>query len=295
MNFISYAQNFEDVMLRRALKNVEKGFYIDVGANDPIDYSVTKAFYDLGWCGINIEPVAEWFQKLQRERPKDINLQIAASDSKGELRFFEVQGTGLSTTDPEYAKRHARENGYAVIEYSVPTRTLTDICLQQCVSEVHFLKIDVEGCEFSVLNGLDFSIIRPWIVLVESTLPGLQIEDYEGWEPLLLNHGYHYVYFDGLNRYYVADEHPELDASFSVPPNVWDRFEPFEVHKLGMQCQQLKGVLNEREDQRQQLESALHSLMNSRSWRITVPLRMTGKLVRYFRQRYLQLIAKVQK
>jgi hypothetical protein len=34
--FTSYAQNFEDVMLRRALKNVVHGFYVDVGAQDPI-------------------------------------------------------------------------------------------------------------------------------------------------------------------------------------------------------------------------------------------------------------------
>lgn len=57
MTFISYAQNYEDVMLHRALKGVEKGFYIDVGANDPVQYSVTKAFYERGWRGINIEPI----------------------------------------------------------------------------------------------------------------------------------------------------------------------------------------------------------------------------------------------
>jgi hypothetical protein len=30
--FISYAQNYEDVMLFRALKNINQGFYVDVGA-----------------------------------------------------------------------------------------------------------------------------------------------------------------------------------------------------------------------------------------------------------------------
>ena len=65
MSIVSYAQNFEDVMLHRALKNIDQGFYIDVGANDPEIDSVTKAFYDMGWRGINIEPVAEWFEKLQ--------------------------------------------------------------------------------------------------------------------------------------------------------------------------------------------------------------------------------------
>ena len=32
---ISYAQNFEDVMLWRALRHVPKGFYIDVDAHEP--------------------------------------------------------------------------------------------------------------------------------------------------------------------------------------------------------------------------------------------------------------------
>jgi len=49
VTFISYAQNHEDVLLYRALKGVGKGFYIDVGANDPEEDSVTKAFYDRGW------------------------------------------------------------------------------------------------------------------------------------------------------------------------------------------------------------------------------------------------------
>ena len=87
MSFISYAQNFEDVMLHRALRDVKKGFYIDVGANDPVVDSVTKAFYDSGWRGINIEPVKEFYEKLQQDRPDDINLQLAARASKGNVDF----------------------------------------------------------------------------------------------------------------------------------------------------------------------------------------------------------------
>ena len=69
MNFISYAQNLEDVMLYRILKRVEAGFYIDVGAQHPVLDSVNKAFYDRGWRGINIEPNSEDFSLLQKERP----------------------------------------------------------------------------------------------------------------------------------------------------------------------------------------------------------------------------------
>ena len=44
---ISYAQNFEDVMVYRALRHRQSGFYIDVGAADPVHFSVTKWLYTL--------------------------------------------------------------------------------------------------------------------------------------------------------------------------------------------------------------------------------------------------------
>jgi len=54
MTFISYAQNFEDVMLWRALGHVSAGRYIDVGAQDPVVDSVSKAFYEHGWRRIHV-------------------------------------------------------------------------------------------------------------------------------------------------------------------------------------------------------------------------------------------------
>ncbi|WP_018231901.1 FkbM family methyltransferase [Thioalkalivibrio thiocyanodenitrificans] len=226
MTFVSYAQNFEDVMLWRALKHVESGFYIDVGANDPEIDSVTKAFYDRGWQGINIEPVAQWFQRLEEQRPRDINLQMAVGAKQGEVVIYELPDTGLSTTDKATAERHEAERGYKKLENAVPVETLTSICRRLHVAPIHFLKIDVEGAEKDVLEGLDLSIIRPWVIVVESTLPNTQIEDYAEWEPILCDADYDYVYFDGLNRYYVAYEHHELKAHFITPPNVFDEFMP---------------------------------------------------------------------
>jgi len=51
---ISYAQNFEDVMLNRVFRDRVDGFYVDFGAADPVNLSVTKWFYDLGWTRGNI-------------------------------------------------------------------------------------------------------------------------------------------------------------------------------------------------------------------------------------------------
>ena len=52
----SYAQNAEDVPPLRLFASKPEGFYVDVGAGDPVQHSVTKLFYDAGWNGINVEP-----------------------------------------------------------------------------------------------------------------------------------------------------------------------------------------------------------------------------------------------
>lgn len=224
MSFVSYAQNYEDVILLRALRGVVNGFYIDVGAQHPRNDSVTKAFYDLGWHGINVEPVAHWHRMLVEQRPRDINLCVAAGAGEGTIDLFEVKDSGLSTTSAEFARRH-REAGLPVQSpRQVPVRRLDSICIEQRVSQVHFLKVDAEGAEADVLGGIDWRSIRPWVVLVEATEPNSRTSNHAQWEPLLTGHDYDFVYHDGLNRFYLAREHADLAPAFAEPPNVFDAF-----------------------------------------------------------------------
>src|SRR5665213_2456142 len=100
MRLISYAQNFEDVMLWRALRHVENGFYIDVGAQDPVLSSTSLAFYERGWRGVNIEPVAAYADLLRAQRPDEEVLQTAVGKSSNQLlTFYEIPDTGLSTAN----------------------------------------------------------------------------------------------------------------------------------------------------------------------------------------------------
>src|SRR5436190_9613001 len=91
---ITYAQNFEDVMLTRLFGDRADGFYVDVGAGGPKRSSVTKWFYDQGWSGINIEPHRELFQALVAARPRDINLDCGIGDSAGHAAFAEMSFGG---------------------------------------------------------------------------------------------------------------------------------------------------------------------------------------------------------
>ena len=241
---ISYAQNCEDVMLLRALAGVERGFYIDVGAQDPVIDSVTKAFYERGWRGINIEPVDHWFQKLLADRPEDTNLQLAAGSGTGRVRLYEVADTGRSTIDPASAQL-CRDEGLELKEHEVETRSLDGICAELDVREVHFLKIDVEGAESEVLRGMALETVRPWIILLEATEPNSQATTHQTWEHLLTDRGYPFVYFDGLNRFYVAAEHPELRDAFLTPPNCFDRYVRYPEWWASQQLSELKRQLHE--------------------------------------------------
>lgn len=223
---ISYAQNFEDVMLWRALGHIECGFYIDVGACSPDDMSVTKLFSERGWRGINVEPNPVHYEALKFRRPRDINLPIALGSQEGQMDIHLFGDTGLSTLDDSIAQSH-REN-WKETTHTVGLRRLADVW-RECVPSdqpVHFLKVDVEGFERDVLLGAEWSAHRPWIVVVEATAPLSVEQRHSAWENILLDADYTFVYFDGLNRFYVASEHSDLVAAFFAPPNVFDDYIP---------------------------------------------------------------------
>jgi FkbM family methyltransferase len=221
---LSYAQNFEDVILWRALEHLEKGFYIDIGAQDPVLESVSFSFYEKGWRGVHVEPTPAYARKLREARPDETVLQVAVGTVAGVIPFWEFPDTGLSTGSALIAAEH-RVAFYKAVPIQVTCVPLSQILDAQGGRPIHWLKIDVEGMEDDVIDSWPPSLVRPWIVVVESIKPLTQEESYSAWEPKLLKLGYQFVYFDGINRYYVGNEHNQLMSVFGLGPNVFDRFE----------------------------------------------------------------------
>ncbi|VVN76494.1 FkbM family methyltransferase [Pseudomonas fluorescens] len=268
MTFISYAQNFEDIRLWRALKYFENGFYIDVGANHPSHDSVTKAFYDRGWTGINIEPVEEYYAALAQQRLKDINLQCVAGETEETRTLYGIAGTGLSTVEAEVAKLH-RDSGMDVQTQTVTSRTLSSICAEHVQDRpIHFMKIDVEGHEESVLRGMDFKQWRPWIMLIETPWNRDQ-----AWEKIVIEAGYQVVQFDGLNTFYLAEEHLNLLGAFNTPPCNLDEFQFCYGHKFSYPLADLENALKQERQRADRAEAELRALKLSRSWRAVQKLK----------------------
>ena len=224
MRMISYAQHGEDVLLHRLFPKGHKGFYIDIGANHPTYHSVTRHFYDLGWRGINVEPVSRICAMLREARPDDLNLEFAISDHVGRMTLVEPSDSlGMSTLNLDFA-RGLRADGYSCVERSVSVTTLAQLCEQHVGDQViDFLKIDVEGHESAVILGGDWRRWRPRVLVVEATVIP------EAWEPMLLAADYLLATSDGVNRYYLRAEDAELQPRLSAPLWVSDTFLPVEV------------------------------------------------------------------
>jgi FkbM family methyltransferase len=232
MAITSYAQNFEDVMLARCFPG-PSGFYVDVGANDPDIDSVTRVFYERGWSGINIEPLASNFARLKKRRTRDLNLHLAAGDRDGTITFYEIgKWHGYSTTDAEIAAQHRRD-GLQVIEYNTPMRRLASVLDEHARGKtIDFLSVDVEGTEIAVLAGAELTRHRPKVILAESRLPVtvnmvdrfFDVPDRTAdYVKLLEPHSYLLAYRDGLNAFFVAEEHKDLARHFFFPPGIADR------------------------------------------------------------------------
>lgn len=223
---ISYAQNAEDVVLARVFRHQDAGHYIDVGAGHPVEDSVTKHFYDAGWRGINIEPMAREHELLCGERPEDINIRAALSDRTGRATLYEapLENRGASTLSQEVMHRYPNQAFTPVI---VEITTITDVWSRHPIGDVDFLKIDVEGHEEAVIRGGAWDRLRPRVLVIEATEPNSTTSSHEAWEPMLLDCKYRCALFDGLNRFYAQADDDEALAALSVPASVHDGFEPW--------------------------------------------------------------------
>jgi FkbM family methyltransferase len=211
-----YAQFYEDYILAYVFKDQKSGFYVDVGANDPDKSSVTKYFYQAGWRGINIEPIPELVEKLNKSRPEDTNKGVAISDRPGQLTFYKgIKASGLSTLSPKIAASH-RAKGFEFTTIKIPVTTLNAVLDEHARDkpEITFLNVDVEGFEKQVLSSIDFKRYRPRVIMAESTAPLTEVATHQAWESILINNGYIFAMDDGLNRYYVHNSQQNLLPKF---------------------------------------------------------------------------------
>lgn len=209
---ISYAQNKEDIILSAFFDENKPGYYVDIGAYDPLLDSVTQYFYQRGWNGINVEPNPERLKLFVSARPRDININAAISNNgpKTKLRIYSSMD-GLSTINRSQIKLYENDKEFQAEYKDIEVRTvkLSALLAEHSVGVIDFLKVDVEGHEYQVLESNDWSKFRPKVLCIEANHIN------HDWRSLLQKNGYEKIFFDGLNEYYIESSNTEIKSKFN--------------------------------------------------------------------------------
>ena len=166
----SFSQEGEDLILSQLFYGKVNGFYVDVGAHHPLQYSNTYRFYLNGWRGINIDAMPGSMDGFNKIRPEDVNLEIAVSNKDQVLTYYMFDAAGTNTFSERHAEEMLKLGGTLLATRNIKTIKLQDILAERLAKgqQIDFISLDVEGLELDVLISNDWTSFRPTVVLVES-------------------------------------------------------------------------------------------------------------------------------
>jgi len=203
-----YSQTAEDALLLRLLPEKE-GTYFDIGGGHPIKFSNTYAFYRRGWSGTSVDAIKFNSRIYRFMRPRDSSLHALVGNGNDVKEFFVFEPYGLSTADPEVARKVMQIKDVRLLEInSLKTIRLSDIVPNMTPDSPSFLSVDVEGLDLEVLMTNDWARFRPRVICVENW-GGNQNENVIA--AYLKTKNYSMQAFTGLSEIYIANDFSKND------------------------------------------------------------------------------------
>lgn len=169
----SFSQCGEDIIINHIFQqlNIEKPSYIDIGAHHPYYLNNTAFFYLKGSKGINIEPDPTLFLEFKKDRVNDINLNIGIGLKNAESEFYVMSESTLNTFVKAEADNAIKEHP----SYFIKEVKLLQIKSLQFVLDTYnqgnfpdFLTLDVEGLDEQIISSINFELLRPKVICVET-------------------------------------------------------------------------------------------------------------------------------
>ncbi|NJN42273.1 MAG: FkbM family methyltransferase [Flammeovirgaceae bacterium] len=208
--------------MRNYFDNSKSGFFVEVGANEPVtDFSQSWHLENqLGWTGILIEPNPVLAEKARKTRPNSIIVEAASvsSESVGSLSLFIPIINNEEITGHASIEKNLDNFNYARHrEVKVNARTLNSILHEAQVKFIDVLSIDVEGAEMEVLKGFDIEKYKPKLILLEDKHVYL---DKHRW---LTKKGYFLAKRTTLNCWYIPKGARRPSQTFLEKLRLWKR------------------------------------------------------------------------
>ncbi len=197
-----HSQQGEDLLIYRNFINIptKDGIYLELGACDGLLFSNTMFFEKyLGFNGILIEPVKEFYDELIKNRPNNICYNNAISSNKSEVDILvngAVSGIKQNMTNSFIDQWHS-SSGIR----KVKTTTLDNIFQEKNIKYIDFFSLDVEGGELDVLKTIDWKNISIYLICIE--LDGRKEEKDNKCREILIDNGFIFKVKMCINEFWL--------------------------------------------------------------------------------------------
>jgi len=287
------SQEGEDILVKRLLKSnyFKQGFFVDVGAYDPVKLSNTFHYYLRGWRGINIDPNPIMKERFDDVRPLDINVNMGVSSHGGSLAYHMFKEGAFNTFSSEQAQSIIDSNkseylGVQTVQVDKLSEILSDNLPDK--QKITYMNIDVEGWEIEILESNDWSKYKPYFITIEA----LNQEKTEDIISILNSEGYLQVaktkntLFFVLKHIYEDLEHDlDIDVSLVLPATQKDEDRKVDLSQFAGSIKQhlVKEKKQEIERLTKEKKQEIERIIASPSYRIgraiTSPIRLIRRLL----------------
>lgn len=205
------SQYGEDLWAYDLFAGQSSGFFIEVGAFDGYNLSVTYALEAIGWNGLLIEALPHRYEKCKVRRPNSrvVHSALGRKNSSGTVDFINVSdeyGGMLSFVDAkgDHAKR-VEQWKYPTTKLTVPITSMDEL-LKEHTGPIDLAIIDVEGAELDVLDGFDLYKHKPRALILEENSGGrdTRLMNYMSTKP------YTHAGYLGVNQLWVRTDEEKL-------------------------------------------------------------------------------------
>lgn len=192
------------------------GTFIEIGANDGQCFSNTCFLADIGWRGVYVEPINEYYKKCKSRHEKNKNISVlnkAISSKEEEITLYKG---GVLSTASKKAYDNFQKISWAKGCFSGKTQSSQAITIETLLEQekiepfFDLMVIDVEGYEWEVLKNFKIHLWKPTLVVIElhDNVPNYKCleEECNNIVDFFEKHNYKAVYKDNTNTVYKLDE-----------------------------------------------------------------------------------------
>jgi len=194
-----YGEFAEDIAVNRIFKNKYNGNYLDIGAYHPFKGSLTYLLYKKGWNGTNIDISKTSIDLFNISRPKDNNINCAIGKDSGKTYYFE--------NSPINQQNSLFQKNQKQLKIEIEIRSVNKLIEEYKLDLPDYINIDTEGNEIDVLNGIDFSKIKPSLLTIEDNSFNIYSTSKKEKIQIMEKNGYQLINIIGVTMFFFDKEH----------------------------------------------------------------------------------------